>query len=45
MKETTYKNVKLLKGFYEAVSRGDMDAARTLLDPNVEWIEPYLPGL
>jgi uncharacterized protein len=45
MKETAYRNIKLLKGFYDAVSHGQLEAARTLLAPNVEWVEPSLPGL
>ncbi len=45
MKDQSYENIKLLKSFYEAASRGEVGPARDALDPNVEWIEPNLPGL
>jgi len=45
MKSYTQENIKLLKSFYEAPSRGDFGPFRDALDPNVEWIEPNVPGL
>ncbi len=39
------KNIEIVKTFFEAVPRGDMDAARAVLDDNIEWIEPHVPGL
>ncbi len=45
MKDKAHENIKLLKSFYAAVSRGELGSARSALDPEVEWIEPGLPGL
>ncbi len=45
MKITNQENIKLMKSFYEVASRGDCTAARLLLDTNVEWLEPPVPGL
>lgn len=45
MKDKARENIKLLKGFSAAVSRGELGSARSLLDPEVEWIEPGLPAL
>jgi uncharacterized protein len=45
MKSYNQNNITQLKHFYEAVSRGDYRAACDMLDPNVEWIEPNVPGL
>lgn len=39
------KNIDIVKTFFEAASKGDMDAARAVLDDNIEWIEPDVPGL
>ncbi len=39
------ENVKIIKSFYKAVMHGDNDTARRILDSNVEWIEPNVPGL
>ena len=39
------QNVELVRGFYDAAGKGDLGAARGLLDSNVEWIEPEVPGL
>lgn len=33
-------NVDVVKGIYEAVEHGDVDAVVDALDENVEWIEP-----
>jgi uncharacterized protein len=33
-------NVAVLRGFYDAVARGDVDAVLDLLDPQVEWRAP-----
>jgi ketosteroid isomerase-like protein len=41
----TKKNLDIVKTFFEAVPKGDMDAARVVLDDNIEWIEPDVPGL
>ncbi len=35
----------MLERFYEAASHGQFEAVRGVLDPNVEWIEPSVPGL
>ena len=45
MTNATQENIKLLRSFYEAASRGDFGPVRGALDPNVEWIEPNLPAL
>lgn len=41
----TEKNIELAKKFYAAAPKGDVQATRALLDPKVEWIEPFVPGL
>ncbi len=38
-------NVKRVRSFYAAIARGDFIAARQYLDPNLEWVEPTVPGL
>ncbi len=45
MKTHAQENIRCLKAFYDAVSRGDLGLVREGLDPNVEWIEPNIPGL
>ena len=45
MKSQTQDNLKLLKSFYDAASRGEFAPVRNALDPNVEWVEPNVPGL
>jgi len=45
MKRQDQENIKLIKRFYDAASRGDLGPARKALDANVEWIEPNVPGL
>jgi uncharacterized protein len=45
MSKTSHQNIKLLKAFYGAAAMGDWDSAAKVLDPDVEWIEPNLPGL
>lgn len=45
MKDKAHENIKLVKSFYAAASSGELGSARSLLDPDVEWIEPGLPGL
>ncbi len=45
MKSDNQENTKFIKGLYEAASRGDLGPFRQALDPNVEWIEPNVPGL
>lgn len=39
------KNLDIVKTFFEAGPKGDMDEARDVLDDNIEWIEPDVPGL
>ena len=38
-------NINIVKTFLEAGAKGDAEAARNVLDDNVEWIEPEVPGL
>lgn len=45
MKGHGQENIKVVKRFYEAASNGDFGPVREALDPNVEWIEPQVPGL
>ena len=45
MKERARENIKLVKSFYASMSRAELGTIRNLLDPEVEWIEPALPGL
>jgi ketosteroid isomerase-like protein len=45
MKIHDHENIKLVKRFYESIDRGDLGPARDLLDRNVEWREPDLPGV
>ena len=45
MKNHNQENIKAVKSFYEAASKGDFGSVRVALDPNVEWIEPTVPGL
>jgi ketosteroid isomerase-like protein len=45
MRNYVQENIKLLKSFYDAASRGDFGPVSQALDPNVEWIEPNVPGL
>ena len=45
MKDHVQQNIKLIKSFYASAALGDSGPARYALDPNVEWIEPKLPGL
>jgi uncharacterized protein len=45
MKSQGQENIKLLKRFYEAASRGESGPIRDALDANVEWLEPNVPGL
>jgi ketosteroid isomerase-like protein len=39
------QNIKLLRSSYDAASRGNFGPFRDALDPDVEWIEPNVPGL
>ena len=41
----TKKNLDIVKTFFEAGPKADMAAARAVLDDNIEWIEPDVPGL
>ncbi len=45
MKSHDQENIERVKGFYEAVMRRDTNTARNLLDGNIEWIEPKVPGI
>lgn len=45
MKKNERDNVHLVKEFYRALSSGDWTTARDVLDAEVTWIEPTLPGL
>ena len=36
-------NVSLVRGFYQAITRGDF--AKLMLDPQIEWIEPEVLDL
>ncbi len=45
MKSLQDDNIKLLKSFYDAASRGDFSLIRNALDPTVEWLEPNVAGL
>ncbi len=39
------QNMNIVYSFFEAAQKGDLAGARVLLDPNIEWIEPEVPGL
>lgn len=39
------RNLNIVKTFFEAVSKGDKDTARNVLDDEIEWTEPDVPGL
>lgn len=45
MKATTQENIALVKSAYEAIRRNDLNAFRKTLEPNIEWVEPKVPGL
>ncbi len=45
MKNHSQQNITIVKNFYEAASNGDFGPVSAALDPNVEWIEPTVPGL
>ena len=45
MKATGSENVKLVKGFYRALSRVDWSEAQKALAPEILWMEPVVPGL
>ena len=45
MKQESVDNVKLIKKFYKAMAENDWSAARTVLDPDIEWNETAAPGL
>ena len=38
-------NVDVIKSAYDNFARGDIDAVLNLFDPQIEWIEPDVPGL
>jgi ketosteroid isomerase-like protein len=39
------RNTEVVAGIYDALARGDIDAATRALDPDIEWVEPDTPGL
>ncbi len=39
------ENINLVKKFYHAAPRRDFETARTVFDPNIEWILPNLGNL
>jgi ketosteroid isomerase-like protein len=39
MHDIGQKNIQLVTWFYEAIGRGDLAAARRVLDRDIEWIE------
>jgi ketosteroid isomerase-like protein len=43
--QMTKDNLRLVREFYEAVSCGNLEVARTELDLDIEWFEPEVPGL
>ncbi len=38
-------NLELVRRCYQAIVRQDFNALRGAMDPNLEWIEPEVPGL
>jgi ketosteroid isomerase-like protein len=40
----TPPNLALVQGFYEAVRRGDLESATSVLDEDLVWIESPFPG-
>jgi ketosteroid isomerase-like protein len=38
-------NIDIMKTFFEIGTKEGMEAARKVLDDNMEWIEPDVPGL
>jgi hypothetical protein len=38
-------NIEIVRTFLEEGAKGNTEAARAVLDDNVEWIEPDVPGL
>ena len=45
MKQESVENIELIKRFYKAMAENDWSAARTVLDPDIEWDERAAPGL
>ena len=45
MKPTRSENLKLVKGFYRALTSHDWSAARNVLASEIQWLEPVVPGL
>ena len=44
MKSHEQENIKVVKGFYEAVARGELGPVRETLAPDAECSEPNVPG-
>jgi uncharacterized protein len=38
------ENINVVQSFFDALGRGDMDAAAAALDAQIEWTEPGVPG-
>ena len=38
------ENVNIVRQRYDAVNRGDVDAALGVMEPNIEWQEPNIEG-
>ena len=38
------ETINVVQSFFDALGRGDMAAAGAALDPQIEWIEPGVPG-
>ena len=45
MKDKGQQNIKHLKRFYAAASRGELEIVRGTLAAEVEWVEPSLPDV
>ncbi len=45
MKHKGGENISIIKNFYRALANGDQSYAHSLLDPNIEWVEPVVEGL
>lgn len=41
MKNKGAENIRIIKGFYRALSNGDLARAQSVLAPEIEWTEPF----
>lgn len=39
------EHVEIIRSAYESFARGDVPAVLANFDPNIEWIEPDVPGI